>query len=243
MEFTEFLVLQFIAHLLYDFFFQNDVWVRHRFRYKYRSKALYWHVIIVFLTSWLLSFQIAFFVCSFIIALSHFIFDGMKASISKIRIGRRKIFPKSFFFVDQIGHLSIILICVYSFDKIWGIDPFITNPLKPEYLLLILAYLICLKPSNVFIREFFKMNNFRAVSMPGEDLLNAGKIIGNIERILTVTLLIFEQYEAVGFIIAGKSILRYEGVKTSKTEYVLIGTLLSFGIAIILSIILSKLQF
>jgi hypothetical protein len=242
MEFIEFLVLQFIAHLLYDFFFQNDVWVRHRLRHKYRSKALYWHVIIVFLISWLLSFQVAFFVCSFLIALIHFLLDGMKSSISRIRIGRKRIFSKSFFFIDQLVHICIILICVYSFDRIWGIDPFINSPLKPEYLLLILAYLICLKPSNVFIREFFKMNNFKAVSLPGEDLLDAGKIIGNIERVLTVTLLIFQQYEAVGFIIAGKSILRYEGVKTSKTEYVLIGTLLSFGIAIILSIILSKIQ-
>jgi len=54
------------------------------------------------------------------------------------------------------------------------------------------------------------------------DLLNAGRLIGNIERVLTLTLLLMMQYEAVGFIIAAKSILRYEGVKTSKTEYVLI---------------------
>jgi hypothetical protein len=51
------------------------------------------------------------------------------------------------------------------------------------------------------------------------------------------------QYEAVGFIIAAKSILRYEGVKTSKTEYVLIGSLLSFGIAIITGITILKIHF
>jgi hypothetical protein len=76
---------------------------------------------------------------------------------------------------------------------------------------------------------------------PGDDLLNAGKLIGNIERVLTLTLLLMGQYEAIGFIIAGKSILRYEGEKTAKTEYVLVGTLLSFGIAIIIGILILKL--
>jgi hypothetical protein len=242
MGFAEFLVLQLIAHILYDFFFQNDFWVRHRRRYKYRSRPLYWHVIIVFFVSWIFSFQLAFFVCSFLIALSHFLLDGMKAKISKIRIGRIKIFSKGFFFIDQIIHLIVIVLFVNAFDNIWGIDPIVNFPFKPEYFVMMLAYLVCLKPSNIFIREFFNMYNFKIFNQPGEDLLNAGKIIGNIERILTLTLLIFEQFEAVGFIIAGKSILRYEGVKTSKTEYVLIGTLLSFGIAIIISILLSKFQ-
>jgi hypothetical protein len=50
------------------------------------------------------------------------------------------------------------------------------------------------------------------------------------------------QYEAVGFLIAAKSILRYEGKKTSKTEYVLIGSLLSFGIGIIIGISILKLS-
>ena len=75
------------------------------------------------------------------------------------------------------------------------------------------------------------------------DLLNAGRLIGNIERILTLTLLLMSQYEVIGFLIAAKSILRFEGVKTSKTEYVLIGSLLSFGVAIIIGITILKLNF
>ena len=51
------------------------------------------------------------------------------------------------------------------------------------------------------------------------------------------------QYEVIGFLIAAKSILRYEGVKTSKTEYVLIGSLLSFGVAIIIGITILKFNF
>ena len=44
-------------------------------------------------------------------------------------------------------------------------------------------------------------------------------------------MLLIGQYEAVGFIIAAKSVLRFKDTDTAKTEYVLAGTLLSFGIA------------
>ena len=43
------------------------------------------------------------------------------------------------------------------------------------------------------------------------------------------------QFEAVGFLLAAKSILRYkndDGDGSNKTEYVLIGTLLSFSITL-----------
>ena len=39
------------------------------------------------------------------------------------------------------------------------------------------------------------------------------------------------QYGAIGFIVAAKSLLRFKETDTAKTEYVLAGTLLSFGIA------------
>lgn len=41
------------------------------------------------------------------------------------------------------------------------------------------------------------------------------------------------QFEAIGFIVAAKSILRFKDTDTAKTEYVLAGTFLSFGIAIL----------
>ena len=67
-------------------------------------------------------------------------------------------------------------------------------------------------------------------------LLNAGRIIGSLERIISFILIAFNQFAAVGFIIAAKSILRFKDLDTAKTEYVLIGSLLSFGIAILLGI-------
>lgn len=80
------------------------------------------------------------------------------------------------------------------------------------------------------------------IKLPSEkdELENAGKLIGTLERILVLTLVILNQYEAIGFLIAAKSILRYKENDTTKTEYVLIGTMASFAIAMFLGIIYSK---
>lgn len=53
---------------------------------------------------------------------------------------------------------------------------------------------------------------------------------------MTMVLVMLQQYTAIGFIIAAKSVLRYNDSKTGKTKYVLIGTLLSFGIALLVGI-------
>jgi len=63
-----------------------------------------------------------------------------------------------------------------------------------------------------------------------KSLPNAGKLIGISERLIALALILLGQYEAVGLIIAAKSILRFNA--TQKSEYVLVGTLLSFGIAV-----------
>ena len=73
-----------------------------------------------------------------------------------------------------------------------------------------------------------------------ESLKDAGKWIGIIERILILTFIILNQFEAIGFLIAAKSVFRFselkDGKDQKKTEYILIGTLLSFSIAIIIGI-------
>ncbi len=73
------------------------------------------------------------------------------------------------------------------------------------------------------------------VSLP-----NAGKLIGIVERFLALALIIMGQYAAVGLIIAAKSILRING--TQKSEYVLVGTLISFSIAVFSGILINMIN-
>ncbi|WP_139822890.1 hypothetical protein [Massilibacteroides vaginae] len=66
------------------------------------------------------------------------------------------------------------------------------------------------------------------------DIERAGRWIGTLERIMAMGFVLLQQYTAIGFIITAKSVLRYNDRETGKTEYVLIGTLLSFGSALLI---------
>ena len=89
---------------------------------------------------------------------------------------------------------------------------------------------------------------------PDDSLKEAGKWIGILERVLTITFIYIGQFGAIGFLVAAKSILRVidKPDKPSseptlikpfssrkRTEYVLIGTFLSFTIAILTGLVIN----
>ena len=242
MDIYQLLILQIVAHILADFTFQSDLWSRHKRRFGFGSSRMYWHALIVFFISYLFSLQWNFIFGSLAISIVHLFVDSFKVKMGNFKISNTKPFKNLTFFIDQLIHIGIISLVVLIYTKLNVNKPYIAIPVSGHHLIVILGYLLCLKPANIFIREVFNYYNIKIEIQPSEDLMNAGKLIGNIERVLTLTLLLIGQYEAIGFLIAGKSILRYEGTKTSKTEYVLIGTLLSFGIAILIGTIILKLK-
>lgn len=226
-------LLQIIAHLLADFTFQSKEWVDGKRKNGFRSMQLYLHVLVVFLISVLLADQWNFILFSLVIAASHLVIDGFKNSLED---------RKYTFFIDQILHIGIITGMVFIYNQYFLLSPIIALPLNTHQLMILAGYLICTKPANILIKKIFE---FYKISLPTDqenDLLNAGKLIGTIERLLILTLLLYGQFQAVGFLITAKSILRYEGKKTSKTEYVLIGTMLSFGIAFLVFVIINQIK-
>jgi len=85
------------------------------------------------------------------------------------------------------------------------------------------------------------------IGNPAEDdsLLSAGKYIGMLERLFVFGFIISGHFEATGFLLAAKSIFRFGDLRNSGdrklTEYVLIGTLVSFGIAMLTGILFLEL--
>ena len=65
-----------------------------------------------------------------------------------------------------------------------------------------------------------------------------GRVVGPLERLFIFGLALAGEYLAVGAIVAAKSILRYPEIKDAgarnEAEYVLIGSLFSWGIALLL---------
>ena len=105
-----------------------------------------------------------------------------------------------------------------------------------KYVIYAVGFLLICKPTNVLIQNIF---GFFELQVPDSNNKNtatlalAGHIIGTAERILAFLFVLVDQYEALGFLIAAKSILRFGDKETARTEYVLIGTLLSFLIAVL----------
>jgi len=79
-----------------------------------------------------------------------------------------------------------------------------------------------------------------------KSLQSAGKFIGILERLLVFTFVILNQWSAIGLLIAAKSAFRFGDLSEAKnrklTEYMLIGTLLSFGLAMVFGILYIKLK-
>jgi len=240
MSIVTLLLFQFLAHIIADYFLQNKRLAIEKTTLGFKSSFLVWHVLIVFVLSWLLSFQLKFFIASGVIAITHYFIDGIKP-----RFNNHPKFKNYAFFVDQLLHIAVLIIVTVLFANYYGMQLYWKPPIDSSTLWIVIGYLCCLKPANIIIKEIFKSSEIDVAIAEQEELdelsttnelPNAGKLIGILERVLTLTFILIGQFQAVGFLIAAKSILRYKDTETLKTEYVLIGTMLSFGIAVLFGV-------
>ena len=122
------------------------------------------------------------------------------------------------------------------FENIYKV---ITLPfLNYKISLLLLAYTWVYFPVGFLIKFATQSINHTnlAVSNTNTDdkIEHGGKLIGQFERIIILTLVLLNQYDAIGFLITGKSIIRFADHNSNlRSEYVLVGTMMSYAIAIL----------
>ena len=213
-----------LAHIIGDFYLQTDKCCEQKETRKFKSWFLYVHAITIGLLSWIIVPSCSFGLWALMIAVSHFAIDAVKIHC-----------PKGLwsFVIDQLFHLSILaaISTIYETTKELPFQ-MIDSPSSFSTPVLILAILVCIKPANILIK--FILEKYQVgESASCDNIKNAGALIGNLERLLTIVFVLLGQFEAIGFIVAAKSILRFKDTDTAKTEYVLAGTFLSFGIAIL----------
>jgi len=217
-----------LAHLIGDFFLQPQSWVKEKEHKKLKSPKLYLHVLIHIVVTAILLWDILLWPIVFIIGISHFIIDGIKLSIQK------KKTKQKLFFLDQFLHLLIIFGCY--FFTINNLEDFIFK-ITENQLTLLTCILFLTIPVSIIMKTIFLKWDIAELTKNNQSLKDAGKYIGILERILVFIFIIANHWEAVGFLITAKSVFRFGDLKESKTrqltEYILIGTLISFGIAII----------
>ena len=222
------IILQLLAHLVSDFYLQTEKSCSSKADNAYKSVHLYIHASITFACTWLFSMHLGFWWAALLIAVLHLLIDGLKSVFKEV---------KGAFFIDQLLHCIVIAAVSVIYCKVQG-SAFPGWLPATNVLLWSMAFVFCLRPTNFIIKAIFKD---AAISIPGtgdesQSLPNAGRVIGNVERALTLVFVLLGQYEAIGFLLAGKSLLRFRETDSVKSEYVLVGTLLSFAFAILLGV-------
>lgn len=211
-----------LAHLFADFMLQTSKSCKHKREFKWRSGYHYCHAALVFMLSWLAAWDFGLWWCALVIGVTHLLIDIWKS----YRDDNVK-----WFVIDQVLHLAIIagVAALWCANAEWSV-PF---NIAPKYIALAVAVIICWKPANIFIKLMLKHYSVNVPDAHSDSGFNAGALIGNIERWLILAFVIMQRYEALGLLIAAKSIIRFGEKETAKTEYVLAGTLMSIFIAVL----------
>ena len=224
-----------LAHLLTDFVLQPKAWVNHRIQHRFGSKYLYIHTLMTAVVAWLF-IGWSYWLTALVILVSHTIIDGWK-SYQKTET--------RFFLVDQLLHLLIIFLCwwftFYDYKDLQLTWKELTG--NPSVLVHITAFTFITLPCSILIGQLTTQWRSKLGKDKAEDLANAGKWIGIIERCVILVFVLLNQYEAIGLLIAAKSIIRFSDNERSeqKTEYLLIGTMISFSLAILTGLIVLSL--
>lgn len=239
-EFLSILIPLIIAHVIIDFYCQPLAWVNDKVRLGWQSPKLVLHVLLhsisavvvmAFFTLDVWSLLILFV----LVGVSHWAIDVMKVLLgSKVR----------YLVLDQVLHLFVLVLVAVHVSPI-TLDMLlvvIKGWVTPKSVLIVLAYLLILKPASIVISSILaKYSPIAREENAG--LLSGGEFIGYLERLLILTFVIKGQFAVIGFILAAKSIFRFGDLNNAKhrdlTEYVLLGSLLSVTLTSFLGLLVS----
>lgn len=224
----------FLAHIIADFFLQTKWMVDGKENGGKRSMLmLTLHSLIHSLMAYLIVGDWSLWYIAIVIFVTHFIIDWCKILFRGKSV--------SVFLIDQISHIAVIFmlwitILPGSFSEIIKEG---TEILPDNIWMIVVAYAMMLRPSAILMSLLLK--RWHLSSLTNSSLPEAGKWIGYLERILILTFVITGNMEGVGFLLAAKSVFRFGDLNKAKdiktTEYVMLGTMTSFAIAIIVGLL------
>lgn len=219
-----------LAHLIGDFILQPSNWVTDKEKKKEKSVYLYLHIALHLILMLLFVVEADFIIYGILLAVSHGIIDFIKLKFQKKKTKR------IWFSIDQLLHLLMIFVIVLFYNNT-SID---FQNIDNRIWIFITGFVLLTKPTSIIIKNIISIWTPESKNKEDNSLQNAGNYIGILERLFAFCFIITNHFEAIGFLLAAKSIFRFGDLKEAKdrklTEYVLIGTLLSFGIAILVGL-------
>lgn len=147
--------------------------------------------------------------------------------------------------VAHLGNRVIHLIVILSALNLAGMDTSeglsqwfqrVWRTYRDPAIMVLFGYGVSVWLGGSLIRAFLdRIAPFRGMD---EGLQDAGRRIGQLERFLVTTLTILDQYSAIAFVFAAKSIARFKKIEETPmfAEYYLAGTLASVSLAILVGL-------
>lgn len=220
-----------LAHLAGDFFLQPKSWIKDKMERKWKSPWLWVHSLVHFLLTMIVLWDLNAWPAALTIAGTHLMVDALKLTLQHEKTQMR------WFTIDQIAHLSVlILIWMYY----WEI-PLISVQTNGIWIIFT-GILFLTFPTAVIMQRFMQQWSQQFETDDDGTLRGAGMYIGILERLFIIIAILTSNLSVIGFLLAAKSVFRFGDLSRSEdrklTEYILIGTLLSFLIAILTGIIM-----
>jgi hypothetical protein len=222
----------FLAHLITDFILQPRSWVDDRNVRHFGSPKLYLHGLVTGAFAWMIT-GFHYWLIAIIILVTHILIDGWKSYRKQTAI---------YFIIDQLLHLIVLATCMYftflSPEKIIDLWHQVNN--DPSTWQKLTAFIFLTTPAGILIGQLTRQ--WRDKLPEAENLASAGKWIGIVERIIILIFVLYSQYSAIGLLVAAKGIIRFneKDRQEIKTEYLVIGTLMSIALAIIVGLLVKS---
>lgn len=217
-----------LAHFIGDFLLQSKSWVAAKENKKLAAFQLYLHILVHGVLVLLFLWDWKYWPQALVLLLVHGAIDILKL------YKQTENTKAKWFLIDQALHLiSIVVLWILWFQPHINLGFWFENTVFWVYATAVIFLTLV---AGIAI-QMLMTNWSKALNDSNEKSLhNAGKHIGMLERLFVFTFVVTGHWEAIGFLLAAKSVFRFGDLKESKdrklTEYILIGTLLSFGIAV-----------
>jgi hypothetical protein len=237
----------FLGHIVADFYLQPYAWIMDKVEHKIKSIGLLKHMSVhTILTSIALFIGGVALSGQFVIALTIIIVTHYAIDVWKTYMG----FTTKFFVIDQLAHLLILIVVSLwlSGADIASVLAYIKAQFSIKMFAVVIAYLLAYKPLSILIQLLLRpyLVQFENTDQANSGLQTAGEYIGALERFLVITFVLLGQYAGIGFLLAAKSVFRFGDMRRQTdrklTEYIMLGTLLSFTFALLLGLMLSHID-
>jgi hypothetical protein len=209
------------GHLIADFWLQPGSWVLHKKVNGIKSSKLLLHVAIASILPVIFTFQLNLWWFVPVIFATHLIIDFFKTKLKDNILA---------FLSDQFLHI-LVLRCL----AVFGTKTLIAES-TAVFWIYISGFVLITNPVGIFIGRFL---DFVIPDKSKSSKMDVSGWIGILERTLIFIFIIAGQFSAIGFLIAAKSVFRFNDAKADgnkKAEYFLLGTLISFTLAIIIGL-------